>query len=222
MPPFGGERLVTLPVPKQTRFAQTRARSDHGGIATGIRRTRLQSDQIIFAQCRQPVCSRFQVIEQGAACEAETELQCIGIDKPWQIGGFHHPALHRTGDTECRMARCCGARKKFVQHYFERGVITARITEFMHDLNLSAADFDDCETRLGCADVTCKNIFHGQVLGRLGDRRNLRTMLPPILPSPIIANRINPPGNNSSSTTVTQQSKNRIMIIIKQRANYMP
>ena len=128
----------------------------------------------------------------------------VPLSRLWKItSDLPACGLSRMAGSSIRVRREGGfyARKKFVQHYFERGVITARITEFMHDLNLSAADIDNCETRLGSADVTCKNIFHGQVLSGPGDRRNLRTILPPILPSPVIANRINPPGNNSSSST---------------------
>ena len=161
MPAFRGKRLVALPVPKQARLAQAGTCGNHGGIAAGIRRAGLQSQQIVRAQCRQAIGSRLQVVEQGAMRKAELPLQCIGIDAPGQIGDLRHPTPHRAGDAENRVCWRIKRGQKLAQQGLKSRVVAARITGLVRNFDTHTAYFDERQMRLGTADVAREKIIHG-------------------------------------------------------------
>src|SRR6185437_3815938 len=60
VPPFRGKRMITLAVKEQSGFAKAGTRRDDGEITPRIRRTRLQRDQLVLAQPRQPIGRRLE------------------------------------------------------------------------------------------------------------------------------------------------------------------
>lgn len=93
--------------------------------------------------------------------KAELALQGVGIDTPGQIGGLRHPALHRAGDTKGCVSRRVEISQKLAQQCCEGGVIAAGVIDLVRNSDLHAAGLDECQTRIGAADVTRKKMIHG-------------------------------------------------------------
>ncbi len=155
MAAFRGKGTQAVAVPEQAGLAQPRAGGDQGGVAGLVRGPGVEDGEVMRLQRTQPVCIRFEVVEQRDRADAQRGLQVGGAHLPGQVRRHHAPVADRPGDTQANplgLERVSGL--KFAEDRGQPRIGPAEVGTVHHLPQPRSFRHEEGQARLGPADVT--------------------------------------------------------------------
>src|SRR6266545_5019770 len=99
MPAFGRNTVVAVAVPEQSGLAETCPGGEHGSIAAGRLRARVEESEVGFIQRVDSTRIRMDVVDDFDR-HVERTSEVSSIERPWEVHA-HDPAVdHRAGDAK--------------------------------------------------------------------------------------------------------------------------